>query len=203
VRLQRSATRLARTAVLLGISVPAMQAMSATAPTAADLARCAGIVAPDARLACYDALAGRSADRSAPTAATTPAPASAPTAATTPAPASAAPPTAAPAPATLPQASTNDPRNFGFTEAQLHAQAQPHAAPEAPATLQARIAKFIDNRAGRAYVVLDNGQTWALVDADDDARLSSGDAVTIKRASLGSFLMVTPSKHSLHVRRLQ
>jgi hypothetical protein len=176
-----------------------MSASSATAPSAADLARCAGIAAPDARLACYDTLAGRAADRSAPTAAATPAGIStAPPIAK-----SAAPPTAAPMPAAPSPASANDPRNFGFNEAQLHAQAQPHAAPEAPAAIQARVAKIIDSRAGRAYVVLDNGQTWTFIDAGEDAGLSPGDPITIKRGSLGSFLMLTRSKHSFHVRRTQ
>jgi hypothetical protein len=176
-------------------------AFSATSPTAGDLARCAGIAAPDARLACYDALAGRSAPATAaaPTA-TLPAPAP-PTAgaATSATPAA---PAAPPAPAPV-SSFASDPRNFGLTEAQQHAQAQPHAAPEGPASVQARVTKLIDNRAGRAYVVLDNGQTWVFVDAADDARLSPGDPVTIKRGSLGSFLMLTPSKHSFHVRRTQ
>ena len=110
---------------------------------------------------------------------------------------------ALPAPPAAVPSSANDPRNFGFSEAQLHAQTQPHAAPETPATLQARVAKFIDNRAGRAYVVLDNAQTWVFVDAYDDARLNPGDPITIKRGSLGSFLMLTQSKHSFHVRRTQ
>jgi hypothetical protein len=194
---RRCAVRLARILALLGISV---SAFSATAPTAADLARCAGIAAPDARLACYDALAGRAAERSAPTAATTPAPASAapptPTVAPTVAATGTAPATPALPPA--PAASTNDPRNFGFTEAQLHARAQPQAAPEAPVAIQARVAKI-----GRAYVALDNGQTWTFIDAADDAQLSPGDSITIKRGSLGSFLLITRSKHSYHVHRTQ
>jgi hypothetical protein len=73
----------------------------------------------------------------------------------------------------------------------------------APAALQAHIAKIIDNRVGRGYAVLDNGQTWMFVDAADDAGLSPGDPITIKRGSLGSFVMLTPSKHSYHVRRTQ
>lgn len=192
----RWAVHVARAAPLLGVS---MAALSATPTTARDLARCAGIAAPDARLACYDALAGRAA----PATATAPTPASiAPPAAATANPtptASTAPPTPAPV-----STFASDPRNFGFSEAQQHAQAQPHAAPQGPAAIQARIAKMIDNRAGRAYLVLDNGQTWVFVDADaDDARLSPGDPVTIKRASLGSFLLLTQSKHSYHVRRTQ
>jgi hypothetical protein len=196
VRSLRWAARLARITLLLGISV---STFSATSPTAGDLARCAGIAAPDARLACYDALAGRSAPAAA--AAPTPTSPAPPTAGA----ATSATPAAPAAPlATTPVASfASDPRNFGLTEAQQHAQAQPHAAPEGPASVQARVTKIIDNRAGRAYVVLDNGQTWVFVDAADDARLSPGDPVTIKRGSLGSFLMLTPSKHSFHVRRTQ
>ena len=53
---------------------------------------------------------------------------------------------------------------------------------------------------GQAIVVLDNGQSWRVSDADD--WLTKGDAVTIKRASLGSFLMHTPSNHSYRVRRI-
>ena len=200
MRSLRWAARLARITLLLGISV---SAFSATSPTAGDLARCAGIAAPDARLACYDALAGRSAPAAAavPTR-TPPAPAPAPPTAGAATNATPAAPAATPAP--TPTASfASDPRNFGLTEAQQHAQAQPHAPPEGPASVQARVTKLIDNRAGRAYVVLDNGQTWVFVDAADDARLGPGDPVTIKRGALGSFLMLTPSKHSFHVRRTQ
>jgi hypothetical protein len=198
------AARQARITLLLGISVAAF---SATLPNAGDLERCAGIAAPDARLACYDALAGRSAPATAaaptPTLPTpTPAPAPAPPTAGAATSATPAAPAAPPAPAPV-SSFASDPRNFGLTEAQQHAQAQPHAAPEGPASVQARVTKLIDNRAGRAYVVLDNGQTWVFVDAADDARLSPGDPVTIKRGSLGSFLMLTPSKHSFHVRRTQ
>ena len=196
------AARQVRITLLLGVSVAAF---SATLPTAGDLARCAGIVAPDARLACYDALAGRSAPATAaaPTP-TLPAPAPAPAPPTAGAATSATPAAPEAPPAPTPAASfASDPRNFGLTEAQQHAQAQPHAAPEGPASVQARVTKLIDNRAGRAYVVLDNGQTWVFVDALDDSRLSPGDPVTIKRGSLGSFLMLTPSKHSFHVRRTQ
>lgn len=179
---------------LLGIS---LSATAATALTAQDLARCAGIAAADARLACYDMLAGRAPDRAGPAVAATPPP---PVAATTAPDKSAAPATAStPAAAIAPSAppAVDDPRNFGLT------QTQQHVAPVGPANLQARIAKIVDNRAGRAYVVLDNGQTWTLTDQDEGARLGAGDLVTIKRASLGSFLMLTPSRRSYHVRRTQ
>jgi hypothetical protein len=63
--------------------------------------------------------------------------------------------------------------------------------------------KIVDNRVARGYVVLDNGQTWTLTDPGEDMRLGPCDSVTITRASLGSFLMVTQSKRSYHVRRTQ
>jgi hypothetical protein len=50
-------------------------------------------------------------------------------------------------------------------------------------------------------VVLDSGQTWTVM--DNDGRLAAGDAVTIKRAALGSFLMLTPSNHRYRVRRVK
>jgi hypothetical protein len=74
---------------------------------------------------------------------------------------------------------------------------------EATAALQAHVAQFTDNRVGHSYAVLDNGQTWMFVDGADDAGLRPGDAVTIKRGALGSFVLLTPSRHSYHVRRTQ
>jgi hypothetical protein len=213
------AVRLAHIAILLlGVS---LSARSATPPTASDLARCAAIPTPDARLACYDNLSapatpapatapssgaaakGTSATPVVPTVA---APASSvPAPASTPAPSVPAPATAplpapkqASAPATTPPAAPadlNDPRNFGLNAAQLH------APPPGPQSIQARVEKISRNRTGTAYVALDNGQTWTYT--DEDSRLGPGDLVTIKRAMLGAFLMTTPSKRSYHVQRVQ
>jgi hypothetical protein len=52
-------------------------------------------------------------------------------------------------------------------------------------------------------VVLDNGQTWVFVDSDQDAGLRAQDQITIKRGGLGSFLLVTTSHRSYHVKRAQ
>jgi hypothetical protein len=200
------AMRRAGIAVLLSI----LQSASwAAAPDAGDLARCAQIAAPDARLACFDALSA-GAKRAVPAAAAKPAPApgtAAPSAAAVTSAPSAAPasPSAVPpavAPAVAPSApaaaaSATDPRNFGLTQTQIRPVAQ------GPGAIQARISKIINTRYGSNSVVLDNGETWVYTDSDQDARLSPGDQVTIKRALLGSFLMQTPSKNSYHVRRTQ
>jgi hypothetical protein len=190
---RRRAARFARLLALLGASLPA----AAGAAGSAELARCAAIAAPEARLACYDALAGRAAQGQAAArvaAPTTPSPAAAPAAAAAPpAPSpSATPATTTTAPPTTPPAAA-DAQSFGLTKAQQH------AVPEGPATIQAVVARVADDGAGHMYVVLDNAQTWLL--PEPDSRLSPGDTVTIRRASLGSYLMVTPSKHSYRVRR--
>jgi hypothetical protein len=160
------------------------------------MARCAAISAANARLACYDTLAHRPLDE-APRAAATPLPAAAPAAPAT-ATALAAPATAAAATAQAPVAAASnpaDPKNFGLSPAQQH------TTESGPKSIAAHISIVSANKAGQTTVVLDSGQTWTVM--DNDGRLASGDAVTIKRAALGSFLMMTPSNHSYRVRRIK
>lgn len=160
----------------------ALLATSAAAapPSEADWARCAGIDAPDARLACYDALGHR--PRPANTSSTT-SPAA-------PRPAAAAPATAGAAPPPV-----DDLKNFGLTPAQQHIVAT------GPSSISARIASMNSDQLGHAILVLDNDQTWSVT--DDDGRISSGDTVSIKRGALGSYILLTRSNHTYHVRRLR
>jgi hypothetical protein len=88
-----------------------------------------------------------------------------------------------------------DPKNFGLTPAQQH------IADLGPKSIAAHISIVSSDQLGRTLVVLDSGETWTVM--DNDGRLSSGDAVTIKRAALGSFLMTAPSNHSYRVRRIK
>ena len=74
-----------------------------------------------------------------------------------------------------------------------------HALPQGLQFIQAHVKNVLTDRQGDAFVMLDNGQLWKY--QGDDGRLSPGDPVTIKRAALGSFLMMTESKRSYHVTR--
>jgi len=173
------------TLAALLVMAPAYAAVA----TGDGLARCAAIDASAARLACYDALAGRApatAVAASPAAIATPVPVAAPL--------PAAPPVGGPVPAPSALAAS-DPQNFGL------AQVQVHTAPEGPKSIEVHVTEVIDNGVTRASVVLDNGQTWTLTESSADAYLRPGDQVTIKRAALGSFLLVTPAKHSYHVHR--
>ena len=162
-----------------------------SAPTAEQMARCAAISGRDMRLSCYDELAHRPQDETS---------AIAQSAATGPAPVTAAAP-ASRAVAPPPQASTTvasvaaDPKNFGLSAK------QEHIADIGPKSETARISILSSDQTGKTNVVLDNGQTWAVT--DPDGWLNSGDAVTIRRAQFGSYLMFVPSNHSYHVRRVK
>jgi hypothetical protein len=174
-------------------------ATAAAGSSSDDMARCAAIQAPDTRLSCYDALAHRPADKVPPTVAKTASSPAAPPASSA---ASTSPGSAAPVPsAAVVQAPAAvaaiaaDPQNFGLTAVQQH------TADLGPKSETAHISIVSSDQTGRTFVVLDSGQTWTVMDSD--GRLNSGDAVTIKHAALGSFLMLTPSNHSYRVRRVK
>jgi hypothetical protein len=154
------------------------------------LARCAVIAAPDARLACYDALAHRPAD-AIPSAGVVRPPAAA---AAKPAAVEAEKPSPAFAPASATAIAAQDPKNFGLSLAQQH------MAFAGPTSIKARIEAINSGPNGQTYIVLDSGQTWTI--GENDGWLAEGDAVTIKRVTLGAFLLMAPSNHSYHVRRV-
>ncbi len=158
-----------------------LSVMQAFAQTPGTAAACAPIEDPTQRLSCYDRAAGRPAAPHA----SVPVPAA--PAAVAPAPASAAAGTAA-APAAA------NPRSFGLYTAEHP------APPPAPSTITGTVASLGTSASGRATVTLEGGQLWEL--ADPDPLLAAGDAVTIRRAALGSFEMTTPSKRTHRVRRL-
>lgn len=168
-------------------------ATTATAATSdADMMRCAAIPARDLRLDCYDGLAHQLSSKAAPPTATQiptapPAPSSARAAASADSPAATqAPPAAVVA---------GDPKNFGLSAVQQH------TADLGPQMITANISILSSNQKGETFVVLDNGQTWSLT--DNDGWLATGQAVKIKKAAMGSYLMLIPSNHSYHVRRLK
>jgi hypothetical protein len=163
------------------------------------LAPCIDISSSADRLACYDKLAGRvSAPNAAPVAASPAAtsPSVASRAATSPeaaAPAPAASVAAAPAPAAAPTE-----EDFGRSKVRKAASS---GAPPEIKSITAKVAAFGRSPNRRTQVTLDNGQIWEYQD-DPDPLLSIGDSVTIKRATLGSFILLTPTKLSHRVSRV-
>ncbi len=163
-------------------------AAAATAPDPGALAHCAAISTADERLACYDSLAR-------PTSKPSPVPSgSAPSASGK---ASQRPPaasgTAAASSETAPGSSA-DAKAFGLTK---------HTAPSDPGPdhIQAKVTRVDTSPLGRVRLSLDNGQAWTF--SATDTLIRPGDTVTIKRGTLGSFLLTTPAHHTYRTDRLQ
>jgi hypothetical protein len=170
------------TAAIIGAcAIGFAAAGDSTATLERALAHCAAIASGDDRLACYDALAtGRPPSR------LPPPPPAAPQAA--PQAAQPAAPSAAPPPAK---------EDFGLSTVQKEKK-QP--AQTQIQSINASVAGLGTSSIGRMLVALDNGQSWELDSADP--LLAVGDAVTIERGAMGSFLLTTPSRRTHHARRL-
>jgi hypothetical protein len=152
--------------------------------------RCAGIADDRARLACYDSLFGRPA---------APEPAVASSVAEAPA-AGAAAATAAVAPAAAP---SNPAADFGLSEAAKRAREPEQSREQFPDSVTGTIAKIGRKPAGEFVVTLENGQVWTQLQVDVRARVAVGDTVTIKKAALGSYMLVTASRYATRVRRVR
>ena len=180
----------ARLWVLCPILVGLIGSRVEAAPVdSAKLAHCATIAAADERLACYDQLASR---RSA-------VPATAPAPAQTPAPGSLS--ARSPTPATVAAQAASPPSAFEAGSKPFGLTAHKVVGAETPTSIRAAVTAVSQNAVGDVSLRLDNGQTWSLT--EPGASLKAGDLVTIKRASLGSFLIVTPDRRSYRARRLQ
>ena len=189
----------------------ALLVAAATAP-GGDLAHCAAITPADERLACYDTLvcgAIAAADErlacfdavAKSRAARPPAvPAAAPPAAQAPAaPASAVPAPVAPAAAAgTATAPDTDPHSFGLAKPVAHTPVPAHGLDR----IKAVVRRVDIDLQGGVRVALDNGQTWAFINYEE-SWLRPGEAVIIRRAALGSFLMTSASHHSYRVQRTQ
>lgn len=153
--------------------------------------RCAALDDDRARLACYDSIFRRPA-----TTAPVDAPSiDAPAAAGTPARAVAAAPAAATA--------ANTEADFGLTEAAKRARAPEESRERFPESISGTVAKVARQPAGELILTLENGQVWTQLQVDARARVAVGDTVTIKKAALGSHLLVTEGRYATRVRRVK
>jgi hypothetical protein len=168
----------------LALSTAILAACAAGSASADDidlhkaLAPCISISSVADRLACYDKLAGRVSPPMARPSAAVPA---------------AAPVAAAPVPAAAPTE-----EDFGRSRVQEAARS---TSPPEIKTVTAKVAGFGRSPNLRTQITLDNGQIWEYQD-DPDPLLAIGDSVTIKHGTLGSFLLVTQTKLSHRVRRI-
>jgi hypothetical protein len=174
--------------------------------TAVEPARhpCAAIADDHGRLACYDAQFGRPAPVQA-VAGSSALPAQPASAATAPAVVSGAAVGAAvaagsSATAAAPVASPD--ADFGLTQWKKRS-LDPATASSAPQRITARVSQVERQRDGRFVVTLDNEQVWQQSETMSRARVAVDDEVTIREASLGSFLLLTANEIATRVRRVK
>lgn len=146
----------------------------------ADSARQCAVESDDrARLACYDRIFGKPA-------------------------AVASEAGAAGMPATAAATVLSDPQDeFGLTEAARRARDPEKAQEQMPQSLTEAVASVRNKPTGEFVVTLANGQVWSQLQADTRAKVSAGDTVTIRKAALGSHLLVTSGKIATRVRRIK
>lgn len=161
---------------------------------------CVAIADDAARLACYDRALGRGGSTKPPA---TPAASSAARVAPAAAPAAAAVAASpAPAPAAAPAAvQASDPvAEFGLTETAKRAKTP--SKPAEPQSISARVVSLSWRKYGEFVVTLDNGQVWEQIEPMPAAAIRIGDPVTVKKALLGSYTLVTAGKVPTKVRRI-
>jgi FtsP/CotA-like multicopper oxidase with cupredoxin domain len=172
---------------------------SARASSGSDGASCVAVSDDTARLACYDRAYGRNA---ASKSATNAGAAAAGAAAAPKSPAVASPTAVHAAPAA---ATPKDPvAEFGLTEAAKQAKdpAKAAEAAKAPTSVTAKVISLRFKKYGEFVVTLDNGQVWEQNEPMPSAIVRVGDTVTVKKAVLGSYTLVTAARVATKVRRV-
>lgn len=94
-------------------------------------------------------------------------------------------------------------REFGLSKEQLR-QREPERMRElTPERITGKITGVDYRGTGERVVTLDNGQVWLLTEVTSRGPLKPGDAVEVRRAALGSFMLVTSARVRLRARRIK
>ncbi len=73
----------------------------------------------------------------------------------------------------------------------------------APDRVEASVARVSVRPTGQRLVTLDSGQVWLLTEGTMKGHLIVGDRVTIREATFGSHVLLTPKNIALRARRVQ
>lgn len=93
-------------------------------------------------------------------------------------------------------------RDFGLSAQEVLARSPAFARAKLPQTITARVVAVRESRGTRAFT-LDNGQVWQQTDSNVLGRVEAGDSVEIRNAAFSSFLLITPGRVALRVRRVK
>lgn len=76
-------------------------------------------------------------------------------------------------------------------------------AEEGPDRLEARVTSLAYRSDGARTVDLDSGQQWLITEPASRGHFSQGDRVILRKAALGSYMLVTPAGVALRARRIR
>ncbi len=108
----------------------------------------------------------------------------------------------APVPAVPPAAQAR--REFGLTEHARDAlRGKQQGIASEPKSLTATVAEVGHRPTGEMIVTLDDGQVWVELGASSGVVVKPGDTVTIRKAALGSHMLVTSRHVGTRVRRVK
>lgn len=154
----------------------AILASTAVAHAAGEPRECVSVVEDAARLACYDAAFGRAGSRS--------------------------PGAALPA-ISAAEAAAQAKKDFGLSEADKRALDPERAGPMQPESITGNVTAVRKRPTGEWVVTLGNGQVWVQAESDTKAIIRVGDEVTVRKAALGSFVLVSANRVAMRVRRVK
>jgi hypothetical protein len=106
-------------------------------------------------------------------------------------------------PASAPATSPAPNEQFGFTEKEMVRNTGQSTASAAPDSVTAAIKSLDRRRDGKFVVTLDNTQVWAQSEINSQADVQVGDAITVRRGALGSYLLVTKAGIGTRVKRVK
>lgn len=72
-----------------------------------------------------------------------------------------------------------------------------------PDRVQGTVKSIVERADGQRVVTLENDQVWLLTEVTSRGRLAAGDAVTIRDAAMGTYMLLTPKRVPLRAKRLR
>lgn len=94
-------------------------------------------------------------------------------------------------------------QEFGLSGVQQRARETEQEREARPDQIEAKISTIYSSSTGERIVTLENGQLWMLTEVSTKGYLRIGDTVVIRKAAMGSFMLVTPGKIALRAKRIQ
>ena len=179
---------------LIGVATLTLLVPGAHAAVDEAARRCAEIARDADRLACYDRLFAPATHHDV-------AQSAAPTSNAAP-PMEATPTSAAASTATAAVASDQLRRDFGLSAADKNARTRQEERPADLDSISVTIQSVSRRSTGEQVFRTSDGQVWVEVESGSRVRVEPGDSVTIRKAALGSFVLVTSSKAGTKVRRV-